>query len=268
MFEIKILSETQRSFADETQENIDYLILDNYTIVFKTNIEYNEAELNLISRKIKAKKLLICYFSKKKEEFLYIILGFNLFANVVNKPANKLKTEELIRKLLTNNSDLEKLLKLEFKYFKSIDSSLNIQNFVDLAFVHQIILVVLRKFQKVSGEYNEVINVDTSVLFDNLENWVISNLHLPTPTVEEMAKKVNMSPSKFKLVFNQIYSCTPHQYFLNLKLKRACNTLHFTNLSVSEVSHKLGFNHPSGFSRFIKTKLGLSPLEFNEKMKY
>ncbi len=74
-----------------------------------------------------------------------------------------------------------------------------------------------------------------------------SFLYLLTPTIVEMAAKLNIGVLEFKLVFYEVYYCSPHKYFLNIKLIKSCNTLHFTEFTVSEVSFKYGFKHPSGF---------------------
>jgi AraC-like DNA-binding protein len=186
----------------------------------------------------------------------------------LNRSNNKINLDKIIEQFLLENTVLVKLLDIEYNFYSDFHPSLNINNSISLALVHQYVLIVLRNIQKVAGEISNKLNQRTIQEFHKLEDWILTNSHLPTPTIGEMADKLNMSASKFKLVFYEIYSCSPHQYFLNIKLKKACNALHFSELSVSEVSFKYGFNHPSGFSRFIKTKLGISPLEFNTKMKY
>lgn len=87
-------------------------------------------------------------------------------------------------------------------------------------------------------------------------------LYLLTPTILKMAAKLNMGVLEFKLVFYVVYYCSPHRYFLNIILIKACNTLHFTELTVSEVLFKYGFKHPQGFQVYKnrvrdKTSCGL-----------
>ena len=86
-----------------------------------------------------------------------------------------------------------------------------------------------------------------------------SNLHKSSPTLDEMAKAVNMSPTKFKTIFKEIWGLSPHQYILGIKLDYAMHLLKQQSLSISEISYKVGFNHPSALTRLFQSKLGLSP---------
>jgi len=90
---------------------------------------------------------------------------------------------------------------------------------------------------------------------------VISELNKSSPTVQEMAIMADMSMSKFKVLFNNEFGESPHQHILGKKLILAKELLRTGNYSVSQVSYKFGFNHPSGFSRMFKHKFQCSPGE-------
>jgi AraC-like DNA-binding protein len=87
------------------------------------------------------------------------------------------------------------------------------------------------------------------------------NIHKTSPSLEEMAKSVDMSPTKFKTLFKEVLGASPHQYILNLKLNHAQYLLKHQSLSISEVAYKVGFNHPSALTRLFQTKLGVCPNE-------
>lgn len=101
-------------------------------------------------------------------------------------------------------------------------------------------------------------NIDVERI-KNLGFSLKNNLHKSSPTLNVMAKVVNMSPTKFKTIFKEIWGSSPHQYILNMKLDYALNLLKDPALTVSEVSYKVGFNHPSALTRLFQSKLGLSP---------
>ena len=86
-----------------------------------------------------------------------------------------------------------------------------------------------------------------------------SNLHKSSPSLEDMAKMAEMSPTKFKTIFKEVLGMSPHQYILNLKLNHAQYLLKHQSLSVSEVACKVGFNHPSALTRLFQSKLGIAP---------
>lgn len=92
-----------------------------------------------------------------------------------------------------------------------------------------------------------------------LEYSLKSNLDKSSPSLEDMAKATEMSPTKFKTLFKEILGVSPHQYILNLKFNLAQYLLKHQSLSVSEVAYKVGFNHPSALTRLFQTKLGIAP---------
>jgi AraC-like DNA-binding protein len=95
----------------------------------------------------------------------------------------------------------------------------------------------------------------------NLGYSLKSNLQKTSPSLEEMAKTVDMSPTKFKTMFKEVLGVSPHQYILNLKLNHAQYLLKHQSLSISEVAYKVGFNHPSALTRLFQKKLGICPNE-------
>jgi len=266
MFELKISPRTDIFFEFTEMLGLEYLVSNENVIAVKTLKSLSQENQNNICHHISSKKFVLCHTSNK--ECFYIFISYAMISNVLSKPLNRAKLDNIIEQNLLENTVLVKLLDIEYDFYAALDPSLNINSSASLSLVHQCILIVLRNIQKISGEISNNLSQSTVKEFHKLEEWVFANLHLPTPTIDEMASRLNMSSSKFKLAFYEVYSCSPHQYFLNIKLKKACNTLHFSDLSVSEVSFKYGFNHPSGFSRFIKTKLGISPMEFNTKAKH
>lgn len=90
---------------------------------------------------------------------------------------------------------------------------------------------------------------------------VISELYKTSPTVQEMACMADMSVSKFKVIFNNEYEESPHKYILGKKLLLARELLQTGSYSVSQVCYKVGFNHPSGFTRLFKQKFHCTPSE-------
>ena len=82
------------------------------------------------------------------------------------------------------------------------------------------------------------------------------------PTVGYLAEHVNLSPSYLSDMLRSLIGQNAQQYIHNKLIERAKEKLSTTNLSVSEVSYALGFEHSQSFSKFFKTKTNLSPLEF------
>jgi len=94
---------------------------------------------------------------------------------------------------------------------------------------------------------------------------VVSEFHKTSPTVQQMASMADMSVSKFKILFDNEFGESPHQHILGKKLAIARELLQTGNYSVSQVSYKVGFNHPSGFTRLFKQKFQFSPSDLISK---
>ncbi len=92
-----------------------------------------------------------------------------------------------------------------------------------------------------------------------------SSIHKSSPSLQEMAAKSDMSVTKFKSIFKEVFDVSPHQYILDLKLNHAQYLLKQHSLSISEVAYKVGFNHPSSLTRLFQNKLGIAPNEVLHK---
>lgn len=85
--------------------------------------------------------------------------------------------------------------------------------------------------------------------------------------LEDIAKTVNLSPSHFSAIFKKRTGRTPIEYFIFLKIQRACHFLDTTSLRIKEVSSCLGFDDPYYFSRLFNKVMLTSPAEYRKKHK-
>jgi len=58
---------------------------------------------------------------------------------------------------------------------------------------------------------------------------------------------------------------TPIEFIRVMRLKRAVQYLEKSQLSVSEIAFKVGFNEPKYFSKYFKEEYGISPTEYIKK---
>lgn len=87
--------------------------------------------------------------------------------------------------------------------------------------------------------------------------------HLGTPPViKELAAYANMSPSKLKLLFKQIFGNSIFRYYQEFRIKEAARLLKEEKLSVSEVGYEMGFTNLSHFSRVFKEHIGVKPKQY------
>lgn len=91
------------------------------------------------------------------------------------------------------------------------------------------------------------------------------NFQISSPSLDEMAKMVYMSPTKFKNIFKDILDESPYQFILDLRLNHAKVLLKNRDLTISEIAYKVGLNHPSSLTRLFRNKLGISPNEIAKR---
>lgn len=77
----------------------------------------------------------------------------------------------------------------------------------------------------------------------------------------ELARTVNLSPSRFAHVFSDETGLTPAQYLHALRMERARILLQRTFLTVKEVMAQVGLSDASHFSRDFRRYHGVAPTQ-------
>lgn len=80
-----------------------------------------------------------------------------------------------------------------------------------------------------------------------------------------LALEVGINAIKLQMGFKRLFKQTIHQYTIDLRLELAREFLEGTDLTISEVSYKAGFNSREVFTRCFQRKYGRSPREWRKK---
>ncbi|BBH18758.1 AraC family transcriptional regulator [Paenibacillus baekrokdamisoli] len=97
-------------------------------------------------------------------------------------------------------------------------------------------------------------------------NWITSYFafHISEPiSVEDMARRSGLSPSRFTVLFKQHFGITPHQYLLKLRLEHAQELLK-AGQAIKLVSEYCGFTDVHHFSKTFKATFGLTPGQYRK----
>ncbi len=81
-------------------------------------------------------------------------------------------------------------------------------------------------------------------------------------TVADLAASAGLSKSHFARSFTARTGLSPHQYLLRVRLRRAEHLLAFTDMSISDVAHRVGFAHQSHLHRHFVRWTGVTPSQF------
>jgi AraC-like DNA-binding protein len=88
--------------------------------------------------------------------------------------------------------------------------------------------------------------------------------HLDTPPlIHDLALAANMSPTKLKSLFKQIFGKSIFSYYQEFRMKKAALLLKEGSLSVSDVGYQMGFTNLSHFSRVFQEHIGMKPKQYS-----
>jgi AraC-like DNA-binding protein len=93
-------------------------------------------------------------------------------------------------------------------------------------------------------------------------NWITSyfSFRLSEPlSIQDMASRANMSPSRFRELFKQEFGIPPHQYLLKLRIQHAQELLETTELAQDKIAVYCGFSDVHHFSKMFRKLVGQPP---------
>jgi AraC family transcriptional regulator len=82
--------------------------------------------------------------------------------------------------------------------------------------------------------------------------------------LEEIAAAAYLSPFHFARLFKKLTGASPHAYLATLRATRAQTLLAETDLSISEVSVRVGYSSSSHFTKAFRQATGLTPRAFRK----
>ncbi|SDS35691.1 AraC-type DNA-binding protein [Mucilaginibacter mallensis] len=78
-------------------------------------------------------------------------------------------------------------------------------------------------------------------------------------TVANFANRYQLSMSYFSSLFRKSTGMSPMEYFIQLKIQRACQLLFSPHVKIKDIAINLGYDDPYYFSRLFKKTMGVSP---------
>ncbi|MEL7500586.1 MAG: AraC family transcriptional regulator [Planctomycetota bacterium] len=118
---------------------------------------------------------------------------------------------------------------------------------------------LLRGFREPRHQYSEKKIDDTIEFMSQHLNMLIK--------LKDLAAHSGHSVSYFSKLFKERTGQAPMNYFIQLKVQKACELLDQTQLPVVEVAAQLGYEDPYYFSRLFKKIQGCSPMIYRNMVK-
>lgn len=84
-------------------------------------------------------------------------------------------------------------------------------------------------------------------------------------SVAEHAARHGMTPAELRTAVRRGAGCSPKDYLLSIRLRRAKELLSATELPVAAVARRVGYEDPAYFSRLFTRRVGTAPVRFREQ---
>lgn len=155
---------------------------------------------------------------------------------------------------IRNNGDV---IPLFTKIYKTLELGYSIDNllFANMCLSQFLTLFVYNSRHYESATADNMDCVDSAILF--MQEHINDNISL-----NELSNQYNYSVSRFSNLFKQKTGHAPIDYFVQMKMQKACQLLDFTTRSIKDIAFSMGFDDPYYFSKRFRTVIGLSPKKY------
>ncbi|WP_306350657.1 helix-turn-helix domain-containing protein [Flavobacterium sp. '19STA2R22 D10 B1'] len=248
--------------------NLGKMILFKFQHIFpKTEIESTENQLKLIpSVLIGTSRMntdVIIPIDTKTEA-----INIDVDANYLNELLYTSEKSPILQSLLENTQPLL----FEQMVFPSLQKIVDemITESVDETFevffmrikAEELICRLLMELVKRDEKHIYALNGNDVQIIYKVRERILTHLDVP-PILQELAVSSNMSPTKLKRLFKQIFGNSIFNYYQEFRMKEAARFLKEEKLSVSEVGYRLGFTNLSHFSRMFEQHMGMKPKKYS-----
>jgi len=150
---------------------------------------------------------------------------------------------------------------------REIDESQTGHEAAIAALVEQVVIHLLRKYSTVrrsdSLELSRVGLVDRRIR--RAIELMLAQLDQEL-SLKDLAAASYLSPFHFARLFKKLTGTTPHAYLAGLRTTTAQKLLAETDLSITEISVRVGYSSPSHFTKGFRQATGLTPRAFRASL--
>ena len=95
-------------------------------------------------------------------------------------------------------------------------------------------------------------------------NFMLENLGRKL-TLQNLAEELQLSPSHFSRLFTKQTGHSPIDYFIQLKIQKACRLLDNSDWNIAEVARESGFEDQFYFSRQFRKVMNMTPRDYRKR---
>lgn len=98
------------------------------------------------------------------------------------------------------------------------------------------------------------------------EKFILNNLHEPFIGVDKLARKVNLSPTKLKMIFKSVFGFSMLQYHKEKNMLLAWQLVQRSDMHIKNIALITGYESAGKFTATFKKRFGMLPSEIREKL--
>ncbi len=166
------------------------------------------------------------------------------------------KLAHLPVRLFKGNGDCERLLKRMYSVYFRDRGDLLVKTELQNLLVSFLLNVARCGEMASKRRYSKCILGAVGYIDENL----FENL-----SIEQLAQRCNLSPSRFKHRFKEEAGIPPGEYIIRKKVEKARQLIEENSLSIKNIAYDLGFSSPAYFATVFKQYNGCAPSEYKAR---
>jgi AraC family transcriptional regulator of arabinose operon len=160
----------------------------------------------------------------------------------------------------TQNSRINERIELFHELFYILERGFSFEN---LEYVNQSLPRLIASFTYLP-QYRSVNEPFSKDPVSQSINFMLENISRKF-RLDDLAAVIKLSTSHYSRLFLARTGHSPIDYFIQLKIQRACLLLDIHDQSIADVARETGFEDQFYFSRQFKKVMGLSPREYRKR---
>lgn len=174
-----------------------------------------------------------------------------IFNNIYSILSNVLK---LLYNMSINTKDIENIIVNTYSNLSTICNSSEIINWL-----FDILKLICHKLDESMKNQHEY-------LCNNVITYINDNYSKKDLSLNEIALHVNVSPAYLSTLFKKQIGENISTVITNIRIENACKLLENTNLSLKEISEKVGYVNQYYFSSCFKKKMNKNPSIYRQEI--
>jgi AraC family transcriptional regulator, arabinose operon regulatory protein len=106
-------------------------------------------------------------------------------------------------------------------------------------------------------------NKHMSSLIANLELYIDEHIERKI-SIEELSQRIKKSTAQLNRICNNQLKQSPAAWVMSRRIKKACELLTNSSMSIKKIASKVGFQEQFHFSKSFKKIVGLSPMKYRQ----